>query len=155
MATARTNFNLSSFNAKCMGLGVVERYFNIYLFQSSSPSLCLCLGVSRARGYKSCGNFGRLLEITVGVIHDSKRNRITALDASSVLRRWITFHLRETFMADWEIEVLDADRSTFGTSPASGIEIRETQLKTLQDTEPNALIDSSVRRIRLNVYSLE
>jgi hypothetical protein len=94
--------------------------------------------------YKSCGNFGRLLEVTVGVIHDSKRNRITALDASSVLRRWITFHLRETFMADWEIEVLDADRSTFGTSPASGIEIRETQLKTLQDTEPNALIDCPI-----------
>lgn len=94
--------------------------------------------------YKSCGNFGILLEITVGVIHDSKVNRITALDASSVFRRWITFHLRESFMADWEIEALDADRSTFGTSPASGIEIRETQLKTLQDTEPNALIDCPI-----------
>jgi hypothetical protein len=94
--------------------------------------------------YKSCDDFGRLLEITVGVIHDSKKNRITALDASSVLRRWITFHLRESFMADWEIEVLDADRSTFGTSPASGIEIRESQLKTLRDTEPHALIDCPI-----------
>ena len=50
VAVARAGFNLSSFNAKCMGLGVVERYFNIYLFQSSSPSLCLCLGgFARAR----------------------------------------------------------------------------------------------------------
>ncbi len=94
--------------------------------------------------YDSCGNFGKLLEITVGVIHDSKRNRITALDASSILRRWISFHLRDFFMADWEIEVLDADRSTFGTSPVSGIEIREQQLKDLQDGEPHALIDCPI-----------
>ena len=33
-----------------LGHGVVDRYFNIYLFQSSSPSLCLILGgASRAR----------------------------------------------------------------------------------------------------------
>jgi hypothetical protein len=94
--------------------------------------------------YESCGNFGRLLKTTVDVIHDSKTNRISALDASSILRRWITFHLRESFMADWEIEVLDADRSTFGTSPVSGIEIREQQLKNLQDTEPHALIDCPI-----------
>jgi hypothetical protein len=94
--------------------------------------------------YESCGDFGRLLKITVEVVHDSKTNRITALDASSILRRWITFHLRESFMAGWEIEVLDADRSTFGTAPVAGIEIREKQLKNLQSTEPHALIDCPI-----------
>ena len=49
--------------------------------------------------YESCGNFGRLLKTTVEVIHDPKKNRITALDASSILRRWITFHLRESFLS--------------------------------------------------------
>ena len=94
--------------------------------------------------YESCGNFGRLLKTTVDVIHDSKTNRISALDASSILKRSILFHLRKSYMADWEIEVLDADRSTFGTSPISGIEIREQQLKNLQDTEPHALIDCPI-----------
>lgn len=94
--------------------------------------------------YKSCGNLGRLLQITIATIHDSKTNRITALDAASILRRWITFHLRESLMADWEIEVLDADRSTFGASPTSGAEIREQQLKNLQDTEPHALINCPI-----------
>ena len=94
--------------------------------------------------YNSCGSFGRLLEVAVRTVLDRKNNRISALDACSILRRGIKFHLRELFMADWEVEVLDIDRSTFGTSSTPGIEVREQQLKNLQHIEPHALIECPV-----------
>ena len=55
-------------------------------------------------------------------------------------------------MSEWEIEVLDNDRTKFGIIQSSGLEIREKYIKDLEDSEPHTLIKCPVCNERESMF---
>ena len=96
--------------------------------------------------YGVLGELGAITQTAIHLIQTSKDSRITAVDATRGLRRWITFNLREFFMAEWEKEVLNDNESSFGVAPVYGSEVRERYKQQLVDDGPSVELDCPICR---------
>jgi len=88
--------------------------------------------------------FGRIIKMACHLVQSPANKYINPKQAIQGVRHWMNHHIRESFMSKWEISVLDADESSFGTIPVSGFDYKRERLIKLQNDDPNITISCPV-----------
>lgn len=84
-----------------------EVLHGINLFDALSPDLPPDLGISFA-------HFGSILRMAVELIQDQSHASVGREQLIKGVQRWVVFHTRESYLANWELSVLDSDTSSGG-----------------------------------------